>query len=419
MTNAVHRTICLAVLFLLLAGCDGDGKPPLPQQDTSTDGAADTVADQPVDVSPDTATDTAEDPAVDVPPDTAADTAADTPADTFTDAEPDSTACWCGNGILEPACDEECDDGNFENMDDCLTTCKVATCGDGFRRGLPASPADEEECDDGNETSGDGCENDCTFSCHEGECDDANPCTLDFCDPSFHVCEAIPDTEAEGSICGTGDICTGLGTCISGECVYSGGLTCDDEQPCTEDSCDPTEGCIYEPLPEGSSCDDGFFCWTGDQCWGPYGFCSGVPEHPCDDGDPCTEDICNEDLDTCIYESPTYRTVTCGGEARSNTGSMDSNYDSFTCPDGSHSMSGPDEVNQIEVTGTGNLVLTNSAERTAPGTEYFILSDACDTASCLGHGQDSVTVSATPGTYYVVTESTGTGGPYGYTVTCP
>jgi len=56
---------------------------------------------------------------------------------------------------------EECDDGNSSNEDDCLVTCKRNTCGDGF---LDQQSPNLEACDDGNTKNDDGCNNDCTVS---------------------------------------------------------------------------------------------------------------------------------------------------------------------------------------------------------------------------------------------------------------
>jgi cysteine-rich repeat protein/predicted outer membrane repeat protein len=63
----------------------------------------------------------------------------------------------CGNGI--PEGDEECDDGNADNHDECLTACLAASCGDGFLN------PDSEECDDGNFVSDDGCDFGCIDPC--------------------------------------------------------------------------------------------------------------------------------------------------------------------------------------------------------------------------------------------------------------
>ncbi len=63
--------------------------------------------------------------------------------DTRTPASAETLSESCGNGILDP--DEECDHG-AQNSDSsaCLSSCRLATCGDGY-----INPA-YEQCDDGN-----------------------------------------------------------------------------------------------------------------------------------------------------------------------------------------------------------------------------------------------------------------------------
>jgi cysteine-rich repeat protein len=79
-----------------------------------------------------------------------------------------ASAARCGNGELEAG--EECDDGNQVAADRCLTTCKLATCGDGIKR------APVEECDDGNRVDGDGCSRAC-LTCASGADSFASPTT--------------------------------------------------------------------------------------------------------------------------------------------------------------------------------------------------------------------------------------------------
>ena len=62
----------------------------------------------------------------------------------------------CSDGKL--AVGEECDDGNAENTDSCLNTCKLAICGDSFIE------AGEEECDDG-EANGNSSKGSCKVNC--------------------------------------------------------------------------------------------------------------------------------------------------------------------------------------------------------------------------------------------------------------
>jgi hypothetical protein len=73
--------------------------------------------------------------------------------------------------------------------------------------------------------------------------------------------------------------------CAGGFC---GGLPldCDDGDPCTDDLC-VNGRCRHEA--NTAACDDGEPCTVGDRC--QAGLCQGSPL-VCDDGDPCTEDGC-------------------------------------------------------------------------------------------------------------------------------
>lgn len=55
----------------------------------------------------------------------------------------DCTASLCGDTTFNPTAGEECDDGNLDDSDWCVTTCRNATCDDGIRN------ADEEYVDCG------------------------------------------------------------------------------------------------------------------------------------------------------------------------------------------------------------------------------------------------------------------------------
>jgi len=88
----------------------------------------------------------------------------------------------CGNGNAEPG--EQCDTG--AQSADCDADCTHASCGDGI-----VNPAAGEYCDDGNVASGDGCSSTCMtevpIMCGNGvlqaneQCDDGNTVNNDFC----------------------------------------------------------------------------------------------------------------------------------------------------------------------------------------------------------------------------------------------
>jgi cysteine-rich repeat protein len=102
-------------------------------------------------------------------------------------------------------------DGLVETVDVCLGgMCLRSICGDGF-----VDAALDEECDDSNTINGDGCEADCTFTCaSDVECDDGETCNgEERCNPGTHVCERGTSL-ADGTRCGSDG-----GSCASGRCV--------------------------------------------------------------------------------------------------------------------------------------------------------------------------------------------------------
>jgi cysteine-rich repeat protein len=80
----------------------------------------------------------------------------------------------CGNGVIEPEKNEQCDDGNTNDGDGCSSLCELEFCGNG----VIDYP---EQCDDGNRDNFDGCSPNCqNQTCgnnirEDGEqCDDGN-----------------------------------------------------------------------------------------------------------------------------------------------------------------------------------------------------------------------------------------------------
>ena len=125
--------------------------------------------------------------------------------------------------------------------------------------------------------------------CAVGFCADGLCCETT-CEAECHSC-ALPGeegrcrTEASGSPCSDGDLCNGMETCLMGAC--GGGsenpLDCDDGNPCTDDACHASSGCIHEEVPDGYACGD---CQAGVQgdcvnvkdCGG--GGCASAPAAP-------------------------------------------------------------------------------------------------------------------------------------------
>jgi len=189
------------------------------------------------------------------------------------DDDPCTLQDHCAFGACVPGKAMDCDDKNpcTDDLCDAATGC--------------IHSANAAACDDGNScTAGDHCESGKCVLVAATQCDDKNPCTDDSCNPAtgclFKLTEAPCD---DGNVCTTGDHCH-LGTCIS-----SGSLQCDDKNPCTDDSCNPTAGCTFTP--NAAACNDSNPCTLGDTC--SAGKCKGLKPLQCGDGDVCTDDWCD------------------------------------------------------------------------------------------------------------------------------
>jgi len=140
----------------------------------------------------------------------------------------------------------------------------------------------------------------CTLEdkCQDGECigtgapdcEDNNLCTDDSCNPAIG-CENLPNNLS----CDDGDACTEDDYCAATVCLSGAQILCDDDNICTDDFCAADSGCIYEPNAE--LCEDGDECTKDDYC--SLGECQSGETMDCDDDNQCTEDICN--FDSCLH----------------------------------------------------------------------------------------------------------------------
>lgn len=172
----------------------------------------------------------------------------------------DNGRCVAGQATEDSSlCDS---DGDADTLDVCGSgMCAPGRCGDGF--------LDEdtgEVCDDGNDRDGDGCD-DCRFSCIEDEeCDDGSECNgVESCEDNACVsgeplaegadcagtvgtCTSdvcLPKSCETPGDCDDGNVCTGMEDCVDEACVAGPVLDCDDESPCTDDTCHPLDGCAH------------------------------------------------------------------------------------------------------------------------------------------------------------------------------
>lgn len=186
----------------------------------------------------------------------------------------------------------------------------------------PLSCVEDVDCNDGLlSTVGVCIQQQCVYdanplNCEDNtDCDDKNPCTSDVC--GDYQCYNVAQTWC----CNTDADCADAYACTEDKCIQTGAspfcshnwktnccdldasgnlLFCDDNNPCTLDSC-PSAGqpCLHQPLAgcceTAADCDDGSPC-TADLCSAGtcenLDFCCGTDDE-CDDGDDaCTAEAC-------------------------------------------------------------------------------------------------------------------------------
>lgn len=193
-------------------------------------------------------------------------------------------------------CPASCDDGNPCTVDSCSKStsyqCTHVNAGNGASCGDGNVCNGAETCQAPASGSASICTPGTTLSCDDGE-----TCTTDSCDPT-RGCQH--GSAPSGLVCTPEAACTTAGTCDgAGTCAPGNGKSCDDNNPCTADSCDPVNGCMHEAT-AGVSCSDGKVC-NGEETCDASGACQPGPALRCDDGNECTADSCN-DTTGCVFD---------------------------------------------------------------------------------------------------------------------
>lgn len=204
----------------------------------------------------------------------------------------------CGNGILQPALGEQCDDGNKISGDGCSNQCIIEFCGDGTVQSNLG-----EECDDGNTANEDGC--------------DAN-CQDEFCGDGIIQAGLNEVCDSQSQSCVTAQGYAGAQSCLPN---CSGYEDCQTSLFCGDSICssppEDTFNCFSDCpnicgngiLEFGESCDDNNTI-SGDGCSDIciIEFCgdgtvqAGLGEQ-CDDGNTIPNDGCSS---TCQNEVVNY-----------------------------------------------------------------------------------------------------------------
>ena len=222
-----------------------------------------------------------------------------------------------------------CDaDGNVCSENDACQngTCiagKIKSCTDSnpctsdvcdAKLGCIKSNDDGAPCDDDNPcTVGELCQNGGCLAGLPKACTSTDACQTVKCDQSDGKCKFT--AKQDGLPCNDATVCSSADACSGGICLGEV-INCDDGNPCTNDACDDKKGCnsVASTVP----CDDGDACTSGDAC--TEGACKPGAPLGCDDNDPCTIDGCDSKTGNC-----TFATVPgCGGNCE-GAGDCDDN----------------------------------------------------------------------------------------------
>jgi cysteine-rich repeat protein len=213
----------------------------------------------------------------------------------------------CGNEIQDEG--EECDDGNEIQADDCLSTCVLNRCGDGFLN------PNAEQCDDG--VNG-GEDRNCTEECSWATCGDGRTCVApdctsgptggaEECDDGNAIETDACRNDCSSAVCGDGIVWSGEEECDDGE-ANANTAAC--TLVCEAARCG--DGFIHdgvEACERGSAVNCTSLGWHSDRiasCWPPgdpnacqaYGCCNYgggscvVDEDCCDAGYSCSSETC-------------------------------------------------------------------------------------------------------------------------------
>ena len=240
---------------------------------------------------------------------------ADCPIDIF---EPITTVCRVVAGIcdLEETCTgtmANCPSDLVQNSTICRASteidCDPQELCDGVNTDCPTdlfSP-NNTPCTDGNAcTTNDTCSNGLCIPGSALDCNDNNPCTIDTCNM---MTGCVNTNEPDGTACGSSNGCIEAPLCLSGTCQlpFSNDTNCIDAYSCTDDICNSTNGlCINSE--NNAFCDTGLEC-AMDSCMpmsmmaDPITGCVSVPNSLlCENGTFCDGvEFCNTTTFMCQF----------------------------------------------------------------------------------------------------------------------
>jgi hypothetical protein len=232
--------------------------------------------------------------------------------------QPLANGTACDDGLFCTGSDACADGQCVGSSRDCTAdagSCQVAVgCDEQTNQCITAAAPFGTTCDDGLFcTVQDQCDSFGSCSGTTRDCAlEATQCETSFgCDESTDSCLTTPDTAGtvcdDGLFCTVNDVCDGLGAC-EGTARDCSAFALE----CEVASCDETLGiCAVADAPAGTSCDDGSFCSDGDECNGSGACVPGSAEPDCTAfDDQCNVGICASLADACEAD-PLPQGTTC------------------------------------------------------------------------------------------------------------
>jgi hypothetical protein len=167
-------------------------------------------------------------------------------------------------------------------------------CGSGYTRSTEGLclAADGRECTDNLDCLNNHCESGicCAHSCdHPGECHTSEGATC----KDGKTCEY--PLAKDGTVCDDAKACTVNSTCHEGTCSGGRPQHCDDGNPCTDDTCEEPLGC--QTKNNEATCDDHDMCTSDDRC--SHGYCTGAAASCGAQDDVCNKGSCDPQTGQC------------------------------------------------------------------------------------------------------------------------
>lgn len=228
----------------------------------------------------------------------------DNDCDEIVDENGDS---FCDDGLFcngrEACLVGSCEAGDVVDCAGLSGECTTGLCDETLDQCTPEPLPDGLLCDDQDLCTGAG-------MCAYGECLAGTPvdcslmgdaCNVGVCNGNTGNCEPTPVTD--GTACEDGSYCTLADECLAGVCSAGGPRDCSAlSDSCNEGVClEQTQSCEVRALSNATACDDGRFCTVADGCFG--GTCVGEPRDCSGLNAACVVGQCDETIDSCVSDA--------------------------------------------------------------------------------------------------------------------